>query len=272
MKTNEFDQLNKMRQKLLCCREQLKESEENYAELQKKYDELLQQSSYFFSMGKLAAGIAHEIRNPLTTVRGFLQLIKPHLVDVQKDEYADIAIDEIDRANEILLQFLNAFKPIQREHKPISINKLIREISLLFEGEARLHGITLQTSLTAEDPSILVDSPQLKQVIGNMIKNAMDAIRDSNRPQGKIILATEMVGGKVVIHIKDNGCGMTEECMDTVFTPFFTTKISGTGLGLTISNKIIQEHGGDIKMESKLGEGTTFHIELPSLKEYMLHA
>lgn len=272
METNEFDQLNKMRQKLMACREQLTESEEKYDALQRKYDELLQQSSYFSNMGKLAAGIAHEIRNPLTTVRGFLQLIKPHLLDVQKDEYADIAIEEIDRANEILFQFLNAFKPIQREHKPIPINKLVREISLLFEGEVRLHDITLQTYLTPDDPSVFVDSSQLKQVIINMVKNAMDAIHFSNRPQGKIALTTEIAGSKVVIRIKDNGCGMTDECMDAIFSPFFTTKTSGTGLGLTISSKIIQEHGGDIRIESKLGEGTTFHIELPSHKEYMLHA
>lgn len=267
-----FEQMNNMRQKLILYREQNIKNEEKIAKLQSDYDEIALQSTYFTNVGNLAAGIAHEIRNPLTTVKGFIQLIRPYLVEIQKEEYADIALNEIDRANKILFQFLNAAKPQLSELNSIHINKLIREIGLLYEGEANLNNITIQTIFAPENPTVLINESQLKQVIINMMKNAVEAIYASHRLQGKICLSTEVKGNEVVIKIMDNGCGMTTESLDTLFTPFFTTKSTGTGLGLTICKKIINEHGGNIHINSKFGKGTTFHIELPLQKDYILHA
>lgn len=272
MKSNEFDQLNKMRQKLITAREQLRVSEEKHGELQEKYDALLRESSYSSNLDNLAAGIAHEIRNPLTTVRGFIQLIKPYLLEVNKEEYANIAIGEIDRVNAILFQFLNELKPQKSEAKEISVNKLIHNIQLLYEGEANLHNIAVQSVLAPEDPIIYANELQLKQVLVNMMKNALEAISSSGRSQGNIYLRTELHGNKVVISIKDNGCGMKEDLVDAVFSPFYSTKTTGTGLGLSISKKIIQEHGGSIHITSSVGEGTTLQIELPSSNEHILHA
>ncbi|MDQ0154515.1 ATP-binding protein [Robertmurraya andreesenii] len=272
MTTNQFEQLNRMRRRLNLYKQKLKESREEYAKLQKEYDQLALQSSYLESVGKLAAGIAHEIRNPLTTIKGFIQLVRPYLIDIQKEEYADISLDEIERANKILFQFLNAAKPQKKETRIVSVNKLIEEMALLYEGEASLQGISIKTVPSSDNPSILIDEYQLKAVLVNMMKNAFEAIRASERIQGRICMRTEIRGAHSVISIHDNGCGIPQETIASLFTPFFTTKTTGTGLGLIICKNIIHDFGGDIQIRSRLGEGTTFYIELPLANEYIMHA
>lgn len=272
METNQLEQINRMRRRLSTYRQELKQSRQEYAKLQKEYDDLALQSSYFANIGNLAAGIAHEIRNPLTTIKGFIQLVKPYLKEIEKEEYADISLDEIERTDRILYQFLNAAKPQKYETKIVCLNKLIKEMALLYEGEANLHSISIEVKLAQENPCILMDEYQLKQVLVNMMKNAFEAIRSSNRLQGRIHLSTEIHGNDAVMTIADNGCGMSQESVSALFTPFFTTKPAGTGLGLIICKNIISEYGGSIQINSSPGEGTTFQIGLPLQNEFMLHA
>lgn len=232
----------------------------SYEKLKKEYDEMSLQSSYLANVGQLAAGIAHEIRNPLTTIKGFIQLMKPYLVEIEKEEYATIALEEIERANNILYEFLNAAKPHFNEAKQIDVNRLVKEIMILFEGEAHLRNITICNRLALETPSLFLEEHQLKQVLVNLVKNAIEAVPANG---GKIILSTEVRDELVIIRIEDNGCGMSEETVRHIFMPFYTTKATGTGLGLSVCHDIINQLGGEIEIKSQPGVGTDFLIYLP---------
>ncbi|GIN64424.1 hypothetical protein J27TS8_44170 [Robertmurraya siralis] len=263
-----FEQMKSMRHKLRQSKLRLQELEK----IKEKYDELDLHRSYLSNVGQLAAGIAHEIRNPLTTIKGFIQLMKPYLIELDKEQYASIALDEIERANKLLYQFLNAAKPQINERKEVVINDLIEDIALLYEGEAHLRNIVLETSLQSDIPSIFVEEHQLKQVLVNMIKNAVEAIHSSERNEGKIRLSSERIDDDIIISIEDNGCGLSEDSLNRLFTPFYSTKLSGTGLGLAICKQIISEHGGNIEISSFLNEGTIFRIRLPLQPKLQLHA
>lgn len=221
-------------------------------------------SSYTENVSKLAAGIAHEIRNPLTTVKGFIQLLKPYLIEIRKDQYADIAIDEINRANEIIEQFLNATKKQDDRKKKVSINKVLNQMGLLFESEAILHDIDLSIHLSEKDPHIFINENELKQVLINLLKNAFESFSSNSlKRKAEIRVYGEVYNDTVTIGIIDNGCGMKDETIDKLFLPFYTTKSSGTGLGLSISKKIIETYSGQLNVESEVDEGTTFYIKLP---------
>ncbi|WP_162596020.1 ATP-binding protein [Bacillus sp. CGMCC 1.16541] len=240
---------------------------EKKAELEKALQEIREaaiKNDNLATVGKLAASIAHEIRNPLTTVKGFIQLLKPHLVAMGKEEYANIAIDEIDRANDIIYEFLNASKPSPPMKQTISLSKLLNDIVLLYEGEAIMNNCLLSYESTKHDVLISVDVKQIKQVLLNVIKNAIDAILEShNKQHGQVMLYTIQHDRHVTIYIQDNGKGMSEEVIQKLFMPFFTTKAKGTGIGLSVCAKIIEAHEGEIEVESVDGKGSTFKITLP---------
>lgn len=220
-------------------------------------------SDYMAGVGQLAAGIAHEIRNPLTTVKGFIQLIKPYLSEIGKEQYANIALDEINRANEIICEFLSAAKPQENKKTEISLNNLIKQMAILFEGEAQLQNIKLSIQSSDANPSVLADSRQIKQVLVNIIKNALEAIQNERTCDGRIRLRTEADAAKAYIIVEDNGPGMTQETIEHLFLPYYSTKANGTGIGLPISKDIIEEHGGSIFIHSQPGNGSVFKIELP---------
>lgn len=215
-------------------------------------------------MGQLAAGIAHEIRNPLTTVKGFIQLIKPYLSEIGKEEYALIAIDEIDRANGIIYEFLNAAKPSQNKKQLMAVNKLLKDIILLFESEAIFKNLEMETFFHSEDVKVYTDIKQMKQVLVNLIKNAIEAIEENHfHSKGKIQIRTNCHDSNVIIEIEDNGVGISKETIASLFTPFYSTKEKGTGIGLSVCKQIIEDHGGKIHVTSEPFLGTSFRIELP---------
>nr|WP_187118967.1 ATP-binding protein [Bacillus marasmi] len=225
-------------------------------------------SEHLATIGQLAAGIAHEIRNPLTTVKGFIQLIQPYLVDIGKEDYAIIALEEIDRANEIIYEFLNSAKPKVHKKQIIPLEKLVKDIMMLYESEAILRNIDIEWNSKGETASLFIDAKQVKQVLVNLIKNAIEAITENqSNEKGKICINTEAIEDKAVIWIEDNGIGMKKETVDNLFVPFYSTKVEGTGLGLTVCKNIIEEHGGNIIVSSTLGLGTSFRIELPIYKK-----
>lgn len=231
----------------------------------KQIEQTAYQNDKLAMLGKISAAIAHEIRNPLTSIRGFIQLLGPHLVQLGKEEYARIILAEIDRANEIINEFLNSSKPTAPMKQRVSIVSLIREVILLTESEALMKGCMLYLEAYGEQLEVSIDVKQVKQVILNMMKNALDAISDiGEHHKGRIDLIVREEKPYAVITIRDNGKGMDRNTMTRMFDPFFTTKADGTGLGLSVSYRIIRNHGGFIKLDSEVGQGTEFNIYLPS--------
>nr|WP_280521352.1 ATP-binding protein [Paenibacillus mangrovi] len=215
-------------------------------------------------LGKISASIAHEIRNPLTAIRGFIQLLRPHLIHLGKDEYARIILTEIDRANDIIYEFLNSSKPSAPQTTMIPVSSLLKEVVLLTESEALMKGCQVLLHDNVTPLHISVDVKQIKQVILNMIKNALDAIDHITGENGGLIeIKTHRDNKNVHICISDNGKGMDHNTLSHLFDPFFTTKESGTGLGLSVSYRIIKNHMGYIAVNSTVGKGTEFVISLP---------
>ncbi|WP_264739145.1 two-component system sensor histidine kinase NtrB [Cytobacillus firmus] len=259
--SSEDEELRKMTEHL---QKRLDRVNHQLKEKKKEIKETVLISDYSADAGQLA-GIAHEIRNPLTTVKGFLQLLKPYLFEIGKEQYADIAIEEINRANDIIYEFLNASKPHQNIRTEIEVNRLIKEMEIFFESEAHIRNINLSVSLCPDNPIFYGDVKQIKQVLINIIRNAMEACESIPAPEGKIDLKAKNLNQKVYITIHDNGSGMSEKTISELFVPFYTTKEKGTGIGLSICQKIIEEHDGKINVHSKMTQGTVFEIELPMM-------
>lgn len=230
----------------------------------KKIEQSAYQNDKLAMLGKIAAAIAHEIRNPLTSIRGFMQLLRPHLVQLGKEEYARIVIDEIDRANDIIYEFLNSSKPSTPVKKEVHVDSLLKEVKLLFESEAILKGCDIELSPIDPALTVCVDVKQAKQVLLNIVKNSLDAIGGSTKAQrGMIGISAVKQSSKVMIMVQDNGTGMDYHTQSKLFDPFFTTKLEGTGLGLAVCYRIIKNHGGHIQVDSDIGTGTRFKITLP---------
>ncbi|MBP2239890.1 signal transduction histidine kinase [Cytobacillus eiseniae] len=212
----------------------------------------------------LAAEVAHEIKNPLTSVKGFLQLLRPYLIEIGKEQYADIALDELNRAQTLIFDFLNAANPQRNKKKLVPLNKIINDIRLFYGDEASHQDILLNITLLESNPSIFADEMQIKQVLINLLKNAIDAINmKSIKTSGQIDLELAIEDQAIAIIFKDNGCGMSDETINNIFVPFYTTKQTGTGIGLPICKKIIEDHSGQIMIASLLGIGSTIKIHLP---------
>ncbi|MBW7476619.1 PAS-domain containing protein [Paenibacillus oenotherae] len=230
----------------------------------KQIEQTAYQNDKLAMLGKIAAAIAHEIRNPLTSIRGFIQLLKPLLLQLGKEEYARIILAEIDRANDIIYEFLNSSKPSAPMKQKVFINSLLKEVIMLCESEALMKGCGINLESYDQDLAISIDVKQVKQVILNIIRNAMDAIGEVDPEHlGRIDVITRREDSFAEIKIRDNGKGMDTTTLSRLFDPFFTTKVAGTGLGLSVSYRIIRNHGGSIRVTSNPGEGTEFNIYLP---------
>ncbi|MFC5470612.1 ATP-binding protein [Cohnella suwonensis] len=233
----------------------------------KQIEQAAFQNDKLAMLGKIAAAIAHEIRNPLTSIRGFIQLLNPYLNEIGKQEYGRIILSEIDRANDIIYEFLNSSKPTAPMKQKILVGLLLKETILLSESEALMKGIEIHHEIFDPFLTVAIDAKQIKQVLLNMIKNAMDAIADTDdNRKGSIGIISRKEGKYALISIKDNGKGMMRSTLNRLFDPFFTTKEEGTGLGLSVSYRIISNHGGTIHVDSQHNEGTEFLIYLPCVE------
>lgn len=227
----------------------------------KELEQTLERHKKMAALGNLASGIAHELRNPLTTIRGFIQLLQADFVDSPKQIYCDIVLEEIDRANNVLKDFLSFSKPVSLRRKWIPMGTLLEEIYHLLESEAIVRNIRLELALSHALPCIYIDKDSLKQVLLNIIQNAFDAVGDN----GVVKLSgnSDPVAGIANINVSDNGIGIPSHLVPRIFDPFVTSKETGTGLGLAISYRLIQNHGGDIQVNSTPGSGSVFTIKLP---------
>ncbi|MBI5344321.1 MAG: PAS domain-containing protein [Deltaproteobacteria bacterium] len=221
-------------------------------------------------IGTFAANLAHEIKNPLSGIRGAAQLLSKKIKDETLFDYTGIIIKEADRLDGILREMLDFARPSRLLRKEFNIHKVLDEVVfLLHEG---LSPETIRKEYDPSLPDVSGDSGQLTQVFLNLVKNAKEAIGKN----GHIHIVTRMItefhiveagstGGKMVsVEVRDNGAGIKDEDLERIFTPFFTTKPGGSGLGMAISLKIIRDHGGNLKIDSAPGRGTSVTVYLPT--------
>ncbi|MFX4261557.1 two-component system sensor histidine kinase NtrB [Pelotomaculum propionicicum] len=205
-------------------------------------------------IGQMAAGIGHEIRNPLTTVRGFLQLLSGKDNCLQYREFFGLMIDELDRANTIITEFLSLAKDKAIELKLNNINSIIEAIKPLISSDASVSQVNINIDL-AEVPDILVDEKEIRQLVLNLVRNGFEAMPTG----GELSISTYADNGEIILAVKDQGNGIADDIIEKLGTPFFTTKDKGTGLGLAVCYSIAARHRAKIKVETGK-TGTTFFV------------
>lgn len=238
----------------------------------RELEEQQRPADHLTNLSTLAMGLAHEIRNPLGGIRGSAQLLRQDIKKKTHREYLDVVVNEVDRINLLVKRMMELSKPVELKLKDTNIHKVLEEI-LILEKETfvRKNG-RFQQIYDPSLPLIQADEDQLKQVFLNLIKNAIEASRDG----GTLQIVTRLSSGfaiktpigsiprqNIAIEIIDSGKGMDEETQKKLFTPFHTTKNRGSGLGLPISLKIVENHHGKIKITSEKGLGTTVQVFLP---------
>lgn len=222
----------------------------------KKNEELLINSEKLYVAGQLAAGIAHEIRNPLTSLKGFLQLIASGR---RENSYYEIMNSELDRIEGIVSELLMLAKPQVYDFSYYDVRNMMRDTVTLLEAQAILHNIAIESDFSRDVLWVYGVENQIKQVFINVIKNAIEAMVDG----GTIRVALFREDDSVYTRISDEGPGIGEDQLAKMGQPFYTTKEKGTGLGLMVSYKIVDNHEGQIRVYSQIGRGTTFEIRLP---------
>jgi len=230
-------------------------------ELQKMREALLQ-SEKLAAMGRLTSQIAHELNNPIYGIMNTLELLKTEISpESKRRRILDLSLSEIKRLSEMLRNMLSFSKPEEEKRRPIKIDELIEGILLMMEKQMKESNIQVETSFDPGIAEIMASTNQMRQVMLNIFKNAKEAMPKG----GTLFVRTSKGDNKILIHIQDTGIGISEEIRDKIFEAFFTTKqkVKGVGLGLSVCYGIIKDHGGDIKVESKEGKGTTFIISLP---------
>ncbi|NQX69200.1 PAS domain-containing protein [Paenibacillus alba] len=226
-------------------------------------EEMVQRSDRLAMIGQIAAGTAHEIRNPLTSIKGFLQVLR-RTFEVQgmnkEQSYTEVMLEEINRINELVNEFLLLSKPKHVSYERIDVTEVLRGILPIINNEAILYNVHLQYEASYHLPEVIADRELLKQVFLNICKNGIEAMSDGGMLT--ITEKVETVDRNVCIDIHDTGSGIPMFVIDKIFDPFFTTKDTGTGLGLSVCQRIIHDMGGTIRVSSK-GFGTTFTISIP---------
>ncbi|BCB03127.1 PAS domain S-box protein [Bacillus sp. KH172YL63] len=221
--------------------------------------EQLRKSDTLSVVGELAAGIAHEIRNPMTALKGFIQLLE-NSVGNEHEMYFNVITSELQRIESIITEFLVLAKPQAIQYQETNLIKIMKDTTELLNAQAVMHNVQFRERYEENLSPIIAEPNQLKQVFINIIKNAIEVMTDG----GFISISISETGaGKIHIEIKDEGSGISKDKIKKLGEPFYTTKERGTGLGLMVSFKIIKEHKGHVDVESKVGKGTTFHIFLP---------
>jgi two-component system sensor histidine kinase HydH len=214
----------------------------------KKLQEKVRRSEKLAAIGELAAGIAHEIRNPLSSIRGFAQFLRHALKDKPQEQlYAATMVSEVDRINRVVTDLLDFARPMEAELAPTDITELIEHTVRLVKAEAGSRNVQIETQIA--DVSILpLDANQMTQALLNLLLNALQAVDQG----GRIEIGADFNADESCLHIwvADNGCGIAPDQKEKIFEPFFTTREKGTGLGLAIVHKIVENHQGEIKVES----------------------
>lgn len=229
------------------------------ADLQKSF-ESLRRAERLSALGRLSAGLAHEIRNPLSVITGALQILgRPALDPRERAEFLDRVKKEIARLNTMLTHFLEFARPRPPQLQATDASRLVEEIGGLVSEFVATRAIKTRCIAPASKCTVLWDVNQMREVVLNLVLNASEAMPAG----GAIELRAEVEDSHLIIHVRDEGVGVDEEKMQQIFDPFYTTKPEGTGLGLSIAHQIMQEHGGRIEARRNPDRGMTFSLYLP---------
>ena len=275
--------LNLMLKRISADKETLRSTvlslEKSNLELKKAQKEIIQ-AEKLASVGRLSAGVAHEIGNPIGIVIGYLELLKQEDITIaERDEYIQRTEAEIERINTIIRQLLEISRPSSSDRTAVSVHQLIHDTASVLRVQPLISKIEIALKLAAEDDTVLADSNQLRQVFLNLIINAADAVSaEGGNGGGKLEITTALEtktdpdsknsAARLKIMFIDNGPGIAAEHLDNIFDPFFTTKDPGrgTGLGLSVSFMIVESLGGTMSVTSDIGRGTTMTLSLPLYK------
>jgi two-component system sensor histidine kinase PilS (NtrC family) len=230
----------------------------------RRLESQMRQSEKMAAVGQLAAGIAHEIRNPLASISGSIQMLGASFTSRQEEEQKLMAImlREVDRLDNLITEFLDFVRPETLRDDPVDLGALVRDVAEIVKFNKSLRSDVRQDLDLSGNHMISGHRDKLKQALLNIVINAYQAMNDSKEPV--LTVKTADVDGKVILKIRDRGCGMDELGLRKIFEPFHTTKPKGTGLGLAVTHKIIENHGGRIYVESVKGTGTEFTLEFPA--------
>jgi signal transduction histidine kinase len=236
------------------------------------------------ALGSMAAGLAHEVKNPLGAIKGAAQLLEEELAEsreAQSHEFVGIILEEVERLNRIVGSFLDYARPQSGSSVPVDINAVVKRTIQILMSQRVDDAIEIQTEFAEDLPRVSIDPEKLRQVLMNLVQNAEQAMEGrgcvtvttaarrqlrtsiASAPLSERLLATGAVPTDVEISVRDTGSGISPKVRKNLFVPFFTTKVEGTGLGLAISQSIVQSAGGRIDVESQAGAGTRFTIVLP---------
>jgi two-component system sensor histidine kinase HydH len=227
----------------------------------KSLEEELRRSERMAALGKMAAGVAHELRNPLSSIKGLAILLKSRFQEKSTDqETADILVQEVERLNRSISELLDYTRPQKLIKEDVHPDEVVRKAVSLIRMDAESMGVEIEIQVEGNVPVIKADQDKLNQVFLNLFLNSIQAMEQG----GSLDIEVASEGGNVTFTVKDSGCGMDKEDLPRIFDPYFTTKPEGTGLGLAMSVKIIEEHGGTITFQSEPGKGTTAVVILPA--------
>jgi two-component system sensor histidine kinase HydH len=227
--------------------------------------EAVERERHLASLGRLAAGVAHEIRNPLSALKGFAQFFRTKFKPGSEEErYSDIMIEEVERLDRVVQELLDFARPVTPDRKPTPPNTIIEEALALVSEDAQFRRVAIEKKLLEDLPDVMVDPMQMRQAVLNVLLNAIEAMSEGGTLTIETAGADPADGlSAVTLSVTDTGVGMSAEEVGKLFEPFYTTKPSGTGLGMTVVSRVVEQNGGRIGVRSAPGEGTTFSLVLP---------
>jgi len=236
-----------------------------YEELQQTFEQLLQ-AEKLASLGELAAGIVHEVRNPLASIKGAVEILEDQKTpEPSRHEFAELARTEVDRLDKLVGEFLRFARPTSLAVEPTDINEIVRSVISLLENQAASQDVLNEITLDENLPKIMADREQIRQVILNLAINALQSMPNG----GRLTFRSLRIDGTCVVEIEDTGSGIDEKILSKIFDPFFTTKAKGIGLGLSIAHKIASQHHGRLNVHQGR-RGSIFALELPIKKNTSL--
>lgn len=244
-------------------RKKVEDTASRLAQTNRQLQELFEQlrrAERLSALGELAAGLAHEIRNPLGSFEGALRIVsRPELPEDTRQEFRHMALSEVDRLKGLVSNFLDFARPPTSRPSRTSPVALLQSVEHLVSETAGLAHVVIHTQAQVDLPEVMLDPQQIKQVLLNLVLNSIQAMPGG----GRAILRASTRQEAVIFEVEDEGVGIREEDMERIFDPFFTTRPNGTGLGLSVASRIVSQHGGQIRARKNPTRGTTFTIEIP---------
>jgi two-component system sensor histidine kinase HydH len=233
---------------------------------QRRLERRLRRQERFVALGKMAAGVAHEVRNPLSSIKGLATILGGKFpVGSQEEESARVLVREVERLNRAITELLDFARPLPLRPQPLAVRRLLEDSLALVRTDAQALGIEIRIEVPDGLPLLAADPDRLNQVLLNLYLNAIQAMEAGGTLTVTASLAAD--GRRLILAVEDTGSGLEAGDLDRVFDPYFTTKAAGTGLGLTMVQKIVEEHGGQTAVTSEPGRGTRVVVELPLAAE-----